>query len=149
MFRINMKAGEAAARKGHASCPDDFQRLRPGENFIAWRVGQDWEIETTLTGEPLFAQLKAIEEQERRERTRALQYILEFVDENCFDMELACKQLRSLWTAHCLRHNLDVDTNKYDHDLMKIWESIAATEDDTAYWSDFDSFNGFMCANLV
>lgn len=149
MYYINTSAGEAMARKGHAYFPDDFQRLRPGENFTAWRVGQDWEIETLLTGTPLLARLKAIETQDDRERERALQYVLAFADENCFDAELACNQLRSLWTAHCLRYGLNVDTRTYDHDLTNVWAQVSATEDDTACWSDFNSFDTFMSADLV
>ena len=149
MYYINTMAGKAMARKGHASYPDDFQRLRPGENFIAWRVGQDWEIETLLTGETLLARLKAIEEQDNRERERALQYVLDFANENCFDAELTCNQLRSLWTAHCLRYGLNVDTSEYDKDLMTVWARAAAVEGDTAYWSDYSSFDSFMCAHLV
>lgn len=149
MYYINKMAGKAMARKGHASYPDDFLRLRPGENFTAWHVGQDWEIETLLTGEPLLARLKAIEAQDNRERERSLQYVLAFASENCFDVELARNQLRSLWTAHCLRYGLDVDTKAYDHDLTDIWAQVSATEGDTACWSDFDSFDTFMCADLV
>lgn len=149
MYYINTMAGKAMARKGHVSYPDDFQRLRPGENFTAWRVGQDWEIETLLTGEMLLARLKAIEEQDNRERERALQYVLDFANENCFDAELTCNQLRSLWTAHCLRYGLNVDTSEYDKDLMTVWAQAAAVEGDTAYWSDYSSFDSFMCAHLV
>lgn len=75
---INTMAGKAMARKGHASYPDDFQRLRPGENFTAWRVGQDWEIETLLIGEPLLARLRAIEAQDNKERE-----ILNFIFRPC------------------------------------------------------------------
>ena len=52
-------------------------------------------------------------------------------------------------TAYCLRHSLDADTSGYDCDLMEIWEKIEASECDTACWSDYDSFSGFMCAELV
>lgn len=83
------------------------------------------------------------------EREQELQYIFSFADEACFDMEPACSQLRSLWTAYCLHHGLDVDTSGYDNDLLAVWERVAATESDTAYWSDYDSFDGFMCADLV
>lgn len=60
VYHINTAAGEAAARKGHASYPEDFPRLRPGEDFVAWRVDGDWEIETTLDGAALFERLEAL-----------------------------------------------------------------------------------------
>lgn len=83
------------------------------------------------------------------EKIQELQYIFSFADEGCFDTEPACNQLRSLWTAYCLHHGLDVDTGGYDNDLLAVWERVAATESDTAYWSDYDSFDGFMCLDLV
>lgn len=149
MYWINTKPGKAMAKKGHAHFPEDFARLRPGETFTAWRVRRGWEVETTLEGKELIDRLKEIEERVSHERSQELQYIGSFADEGCFDMELACNQLRSLWTAHCLHHNLDVDTSKYDHDLMAVWAQVSAIEGDTACWSDFDSFGKFMCADLV
>lgn len=149
MYRINRMPGEAAAKKGHANFPEDFAHLRPGETFIAWRVKGGWEIETILDGKALFERMKAIKEQVSRERSQELQYIISFVEENCFDAEPAPSQLRSLWTTYCLHHDLDVDTNGYDHDLMVIWAQISNAEGDTACWNDFDSFDAFMCANLV
>lgn len=82
------------------------------------------------------------------ERIRELQYIFSFVDEGCFDTELACNQLRSLWTAYCLHHGLDVDTREYDRGLLEIWTQVAVVEGDTANWSDYDSFEIFMCTEL-
>lgn len=63
VYHINTVAGEAAVRKGHASYPEDFPHLRPGEDFVAWRVGGDWEIETTLDGAVLFERLEALHKQ--------------------------------------------------------------------------------------
>lgn len=63
VYHINTALGEAAARKGHAT-PEDFSHLRHGEVFTAWRVGSDWEIETTLNGKALLARLKAIEDRD-------------------------------------------------------------------------------------
>ncbi len=90
-----------------------------------------------------------LNEQTAEDRTRELQYIISFAGEGGFDSELACNQLRSLWTAYCLRHDLAVDTSTYDHALMDVWERVAAVEGDSAYWSDYSSFDNFMCANLV
>lgn len=149
VYYINTIPGEAVARKGHADFPKDFPHLRPGENFTAWRVGYDWEVETTLSGESLLARLKALKDQAAEERSRELQYIISFAERGCFDTELACNQLRGLWTAYCLHHDLEVDTSVYDGDLQSVWAQVAAVESDTAYWGNYCSFDNFMCVNLV
>lgn len=59
MYKINTIPGEAARAKGHALYPEDFPHLRPGEDFAAWKAGEDWEIETTLDGEELEERLRA------------------------------------------------------------------------------------------
>lgn len=64
MYRINTIPGEAAKEKGHASYPEDFPHLRPGENFIAWRAGEHLEIETTLNGAALEERLRIFSKQE-------------------------------------------------------------------------------------
>ena len=69
--------------------------------------------------------------------------------EDCFDTEVACNQLRGLWTAYCLRYGLVADTLKYDNDLLAVWERVAVAGSDTAFWSDYDSLDCFMCAYLV
>lgn len=63
MYRINTIPGKAAASEGHASFPEDFPHLRPGEDFSAWRVGEDWEIETTLGGEALEKRLQIFKQE--------------------------------------------------------------------------------------
>lgn len=78
-----------------------------------------------------------------------LQYLLAFARENCFDSEICCDQLRSLWTAYCLHHGLDPDTAQYDNDMLTLWVEVEATESDNVFWSDFDSFDDFMCVYLV
>lgn len=82
-------------------------------------------------------------------RKEELDYILAFVEENTFDAEISCQQLRSLWTAYCLHHGLDVDTRDYDDDMSTIWSVMSENEEDNAYWSDFDSLNNYLCAELV
>lgn len=76
-------------------------------------------------------------------------YIVGFAVESSFDNELACQQLRSLWTAYCFHRGLDVDTAEYDAALAGIWKEVSAGEEDTAYWNDFNSFDQFMSAELV
>lgn len=82
-------------------------------------------------------------------RKEELEFILAFIEESSFDEELVCQQLRSLWTAYCLHHSLDVDTRDYDADITTIWTVMSENEDDNAYWSDFDSLSSFLCAELV
>lgn len=66
MYRINTIPGEAAKIKGHASYPEDFPHLRPGEDFAVWRAGEHLEVETTLNGEALEERLRILEKQEER-----------------------------------------------------------------------------------
>lgn len=82
-------------------------------------------------------------------RQSELGYLLAFASENCFDSEVCCDQLRSLWTAYCLHHGLDADTAQYDNDLLTLWTEVEATESDNVFWNDFDSFDNFMCCHLV
>ncbi len=87
------------------------------------------------------------------EKESELQFIRDFVADACFENDICCDQLRSLWTAYCLRHDLIVDTYEYDQSIMDIWNVIedagGGGEQDTAFWSNFDSFDDFMCAYLV
>lgn len=78
-----------------------------------------------------------------------LKYMKQFAVESCFDTDGSHDQLRCLWTAYCFHHELDVDTADYDADLREVWEAVAEVERDTADWSDFDSFDRFMCQGLV
>jgi hypothetical protein len=82
-------------------------------------------------------------------RKGELNYLFAFVRENCFDSELCCDQLRSLWTTYCLHNELDPDTAQYDNDILALWLEVEATESDNVFWNDFDSFDNFMCCYLV
>jgi len=82
-------------------------------------------------------------------KKKELDYLFSFINEGCFDEEISCRQLRALWTAYCLHQNLDADTLKYNNLLLEVWASVSSAEDDNAYWGDFDSFDLFMCADLV
>lgn len=75
--------------------------------------------------------------------------MVRFAEEAFIGEEVAAAQLRSLWTAYCLHHNLDVDTRAYDDDLRELWDSVSREEEDTPNWSNFDSFGRFMCAWVV
>ena len=82
-------------------------------------------------------------------REAEFEFLRAFIAESCFDTEVCRDQLRMLWTAYCLHHNLDVDTTGYDNDLLALWNRLEETGDGTSEWEDFDSFSNFMCAYLV
>lgn len=82
-------------------------------------------------------------------RDEEFKFMESFAGESCFDEDICRDHLRMLWTAYCLHHGLDVDTANYDSDLRKLWDAVAADEEGTADWSDFDSFDTFMCRYLV
>lgn len=66
MYHINTIPGKATKAKGGASYPEDFLHQRPGEDFVAWKVGEDWEVETILDGEVLYQRLKMLEKEENK-----------------------------------------------------------------------------------
>ena len=76
-------------------------------------------------------------------------FLARFAEEAFIGEETVAAQLRSLWTAYCLHHNLDVDTREYDDDLRELWSSVSREEEDAPNWSDFGSFDSFMCSYLV
>lgn len=82
-------------------------------------------------------------------REKEMELMKNFAEEAYFDEEIFRDQLRCLWTAYCLHYNLDVDTSSYDSELWELWQSSIICDEDTADWSDFDSFDNFMCAHLV
>ena len=82
-------------------------------------------------------------------REAEMEYLKEFARQSCFDEELSRDQLRCLWTAYCFHHGLDVDTSGYDNDLLGLWSATAEEEPETADWSDYGSFENFMCRYLV
>lgn len=75
-------------------------------------------------------------------------WLKKFAAESSFDMEICRDQLRALWTAYCLHNGLDCDTRRYDNDLLDLWRVVEQSEPDTADWSNFDSFDLYMCAWL-
>ena len=66
MYRINTIPGRAAAEKGHASYPEDFPHLRNGADFVMWKDGDHWEIETILNADALMQRLALLKEIPRR-----------------------------------------------------------------------------------
>lgn len=83
------------------------------------------------------------------DRTAELEYMICFIRESYLDEEIARDHLRALWTAHCLHHNLAVDTLEYDKDLSRLWDEVSEDGGGTSDWSDRDSFDNFLCRLLV
>lgn len=81
--------------------------------------------------------------QDKVSRKAEMEYLKEFARQSCFDVEILRDQFR------CLHHGLDADTSGYDNDLAKLWSTTAEDESEMADWSDFDSFDSFMCKYLV
>lgn len=52
------------------------------------------------------------------------------------------RQLRCLWTALCLHHNIDVDSAEYNELLGYLWRHVHEV---TVYWKDEKSFVAYMC----
>lgn len=82
-------------------------------------------------------------------RDAEFKYMAAFAVESYLIEELARDQLRALWTAYCLHHNLDADAYEYDDDLSQLWEVVSEAGDGTSEWSDYDGFCNFMCRYLV
>ena len=83
------------------------------------------------------------------EKRRELDFIFGFVNEGGFDQDVACYQLICLWTAFCLRNGLDVDTAEYDRIVLEVLEALTASEEDPAFWGNFDEFDNSMAKYLV
>jgi hypothetical protein len=84
-------------------------------------------------------------------------FMLKFAREEDFGYEVNKKQLRSLWTAYCIRRGYECDTAKYDEDLFWIWKAIK--ENDSCAWHDVDDdgvirygysgFENYMCEEVI
>lgn len=88
-------------------------------------------------------------EKESYYRNKLFSKILDFAKTNeCLDCEVVKKQLRSLWVSFCIHANYDVDTSPYDNDLMEIWDKAVSVNPSNPF-ADFDSFDMYMCEDLV
>ena len=82
-------------------------------------------------------------------REAEMKYLKELVRQSCFDEETSRDQLRCLWTAYCIHHELDVDTSGYDRELVRLWAALSEGDSEVAGWRDYDGFDDFMCKYLV
>lgn len=87
--------------------------------------------------------------QEAIAREAEMGWLREFIQEESSDAETGQNQLCCLWTAYCLHHGLDVDTSRYDSDLLRLWAAMAESGYGAAGWDSYDSFDSFMCQYLV
>ena len=111
-----------------------------------------------VTVEKIIAELKiggyldAAEYIERQfatiNRTAEFGYMKVFIVEGDFSDERYRAQLRALWTAYCLHHNLDVDTTEYDADLNGLWNIMHRTGNANG-WENYSEFDDFMCELVV
>ena len=81
-------------------------------------------------------------------RTAEFGYMKAFIIEGDFTEDAGRSQLRALWTAYCLHHNLDVDTLEYDDDLLGLWSEMHKLGNANG-WSEYGEFVEFMCGLLV
>ena len=89
-------------------------------------------------------------EQLKRECSREAEYkfLLSYAGQSCFDDDECRDCLQILWTAYCLHHNLDVDTDQYDNDLLNLWNKMEDAGN-TGEWADYNDFDNHMCSYLV
>lgn len=81
-------------------------------------------------------------------RSREYGYITAFALGSDFAESICLWQLRALWTAYCLHHNLDVDTREYDEDLRNLWAKISSGSCPPIA-EGFEAFDAFMSEHLV
>lgn len=84
-------------------------------------------------------------------------FMLEFARTQNFSFETNKKQIRSLWTAYCIRHDYEPDTDSYDNDLFWIWNVLK--ENDSSPWKDYmegnvliygyGDFYRYMCEEVL
>lgn len=82
------------------------------------------------------------------------EFILDFAKEMDFDFQVACQQLRSLWTAYCLHNDMECDTKDYDNDIRFVYAVVVKNK--SCQWVDneeegivgFDLFDLFMGEEL-
>ena len=78
------------------------------------------------------------------------EYLKGFARTEDLDFQVARNQLRALWTAYCFHTGYDVDTALYDYHLRELWDVIPSGSDlRDIDWHDFDTFDNFMCADMV
>lgn len=62
-----------------------------------------------------------------------MSFMLSFARTEDFNFEVVPMQLRSLWTAYCIRHDYDVDTKPYEDDINWIWHALKENQSVTLH----------------
>lgn len=76
------------------------------------------------------------------DRDKELEFIIGYIEKG------TKRQLRSLWTAYCLHHDLEADTRDYDYDILRIWRAVEKAK--MAHeWGGYVNFYMFMSNELV
>lgn len=78
-------------------------------------------------------------------------FMLSFARTEDFFFEVTRKQLRSLWTAYCIRHDYEPDTAEYDNDIQWIWQALLENNSYRVYDKDigFEKFWIYMVEEVL
>ena len=79
-------------------------------------------------------------------KVEELNDIKSFIRKADFHREFHRNQFRSLWTAYCIRHNLEVDTMFYNKNLEELWHIITTSIN---IWDNINDFKSFMAEWLA
>ena len=78
-----------------------------------------------------------------------MSFMLSFARTEDFCFTVTRKQLRSLWTAYCIRHDYEPDTKRYDDDLYWIWQALMENKSSPEEFDDFEEFDNYMCEEVL
>lgn len=82
-------------------------------------------------------------------RSLEFQYLIDFAVHGEGLSEGTCQdQLQALWTAYCMHHSLDADTNGYDNDLLTLWNRMQEAGIGADVWESYDTFDIYMSEYL-
>lgn len=87
------------------------------------------------------------------EKSNELDFIVSFCKDVDLGYDSSREQLRCLWTAYALHHDLECDTEPYDRDLLYLWSELEKNTscpcvDDEAD-SGYELFARYMCEKIV
>lgn len=145
------------------SNPDEYLRNTPIEDIVdeIFAVLEDFKIDEGCRTEYAYyahyLKDSLHEQDDTREQVtdvldphkQEFEYLKGYAEQACLGDEPCGDIFRMLWTAYCYHANRVVDTMAYDSDLLALWNAVNECEGETADWSDFDSFDLFMCKYLV
>ena len=81
-------------------------------------------------------------------RNKLFSKLLDFAKTEDLGSEVILNQFHALWVAYCLHADYEVDTSPYDNDLIEIWDKAVSANPFNPF-ANFDSFDMYMCKNLV